>query len=32
VLYARAMTTRDIRAHLREMYQVKVSPPDLEDH
>jgi putative transposase len=25
-LYARGMTTRDIRAHLREMYQVEVSP------
>ena len=24
-LYARGMTTRDIRAHLREMYQVEVS-------
>jgi transposase-like protein len=26
VLYARGMTTRDIRAHLREMYDVEVSP------
>jgi Transposase, Mutator family len=25
-LYARGMTTRDIRAHLREMYDVEVSP------
>ena len=25
-LYARGMTTRDIRAHLREMYDVDVSP------
>ena len=25
-LYARGMTTRDIRAHLREMYEVEVSP------
>jgi putative transposase len=25
-LYARGMTTRDIRAHLREMYEVDVSP------
>jgi transposase-like protein len=25
-LYARGMSTRDIRAHLREMYQVDVSP------
>ena len=25
VLYARGMTTRDIRAHLREMYDVEVS-------
>src|SRR5881394_4113215 len=25
-LYARGMTTRDIRAHLREMYGVEVSP------
>jgi putative transposase len=25
-LYARGMTTRDIRAHLRQMYQVEVSP------
>src|ERR1700733_15372882 len=25
-LYARGMTVRDIRAHLREMYQVEVSP------
>jgi len=25
-LYARSMTTRDIRAHLREMYDVGVSP------
>jgi transposase-like protein len=25
-LYARGMTTRDIRGHLREMYQVDVSP------
>jgi transposase-like protein len=25
-LYARGMTTRDIRDHLREMYQVEVSP------
>src|SRR5262252_426936 len=25
-LYARGMSTRDIRAHLREMYQVEVSP------
>src|SRR5499427_8736274 len=25
-LYARGMTTRDIAAHLREMYQVEVSP------
>src|SRR5213079_1292029 len=25
-LYARGMTTRDIRAHLREMYGVDVSP------
>ena len=25
-LYARGMTTRDIRAHLREMYNVEVSP------
>jgi transposase-like protein len=25
-LYARGMTTRDIRAHLREMYQAEVSP------
>jgi putative transposase len=25
-LYARGMTTRDIQAHLREMYQVRVSP------
>ena len=24
--YARGMTTRDIRAHLREMYGVEVSP------
>src|SRR5690348_13551816 len=25
-LYARGLTTRDIQAHLREMYQVEVSP------
>jgi len=25
-LYARGLTTRDIRAHLREMYDVEVSP------
>ena len=25
-LYARGLSTRDIRAHLREMYQVEVSP------
>jgi len=25
-LYARGMTTRDIRAHLREIYDVDVSP------
>jgi transposase-like protein len=25
-LYARGMTTRDIRAHLREIYRVEVSP------
>jgi putative transposase len=25
-LYARGMTTRDIRAHLREMYDIEVSP------
>ena len=25
-LYARGMTTRDIRAHLREIYDVEVSP------
>ena len=25
-LYARGMTTRDIRAHLRELYEVDVSP------
>ena len=24
--YARGLTTRDIQAHLREMYQVEVSP------
>jgi hypothetical protein len=29
-LYARGMTTRDIRAHLREMYDVDVSPDLME--
>jgi hypothetical protein len=29
-LYAQGMTTRDIRAHLREMYNVEVSPDLIE--